>query len=107
MAVSGKSGEVSGETAESWKENIPESLQGYIAKKFGIWTKQVSFRRPYSTKSLDKKQKSCEGGKRFTQKLTVAFFMNTAGSKEGIKPIIIWKSKSPCCFNRLDKSQLR
>ena len=78
------------------EEEHPREFAGLHAKKkFGIWTKQVSFRRRYSTKSLDIKQKSCEGGKRFTQKLTVAFFMNTAGSKEGINLLLSGSTNHP------------
>lgn len=54
MVVCGESGEVKGETVESWKERLPEILQGYRA---GIWTKQVVFGRHYLTKALGKKEK--------------------------------------------------
>lgn len=32
--------------------------------------------------------------------------MNAAGGKEEIKPVVIWKSETPRCFKRLDKSHL-
>ncbi len=44
------------------------------------------------------------GGKKSKQRVTVAFFVSAAGTKE--KPILIWKSETPRCLRKFDKSAL-
>ena len=39
MRVCGESGEVSGETVDSWKERLPELLEGYSSKTYTILTR--------------------------------------------------------------------
>lgn len=56
-------------------------------------------------KGLAQKGKSCKGGKKSKQRITVAFFVNGMGEKE-YKPIVIWKSEKPCCFKQVNKTQL-
>ena len=51
-------------------------------------------------KGFIEKAKSKKGGKKAKVRLTVAFFVNTAG-QEVDEPIIIWKSKKPRCFKNL------
>ena len=51
-------------------------------------------------KGLVEKGKQAKGGKILKQQLTVAFFVNAAGEKV-YQPIIIWKSKIPRCFKKL------
>ena len=46
-------------------------------------------------KGLGEKWKLCKGGKKCKQRVTVAFFVNVAGGKECIKPVVIWKSENP------------
>lgn len=43
-------------------------------------------------------------GKQSKFGITVAFFVNVCGEK--FKPVVIWKSKNPRCFKRIDISQL-
>ena len=52
---------------------------------------------------LGQKSKSCEGGKKSKQRITVAFFVSASGHKE--KPVVIWKSEktSPRCLQRFSK----
>ena len=49
------------------------------------------------------KGKGCHGDKN-KQRITVAFFVSAAGTKE--KPVVVWKSKKPQCLERFDKSVL-
>ena len=63
---------------------------------------QVCF---FLDKGLVKKGKEAKGGKKSKQRFTIAFFVNAAGEKID-KPLVIWKSKKPCCFKHLsDKSR--
>ena len=50
------------------------------------------------------KGRQCKGGKKSKQRVTIASFVSAAGKKE--KPIFIWKSESPRCLRRFDKSLL-
>lgn len=73
MAVSGESGEVSGKTVDSWKEHLPEIIQGY--KRDDTWNMDESgcFWKALPTKGLAQKGKACHGGKTSKPRLTVAF----------------------------------
>ena len=96
MAISGESGEVSSKTADSWKERLPEIIQGY--KPEDVWNMDESgcFWKALPGKGFAQKGKACHGGKSSKVRLTVAFFVNASGDKE--KPVVIWKSAKPRCF---------
>ena len=82
-----------------WKEfrNQPKGTHQKIS---GIWTSLFFF-----DKGLVEKGKEAKGGKKSKQRFTIAFFVNAAGEKID-KPLVIWKSKKPCCFKHLsDKSR--
>ena len=106
MTISGESGEVKGETVDSWKERIPEIIHGYSAKDIWNMDKTGCFWRALPDKGLGQKGKLCKGGKSCKQRVTVAFFVNAAGGKEGIKPIVVWTSENLRCFKGVDKSCL-
>ena len=53
-----------------------------------------------SYKGSVEKERQAEGGKKSKQQLTVAFFVNAAGEKFD-QPIVVWKSKVPHCYKRL------
>ena len=52
-------------------------------------------------KGLVEKGKKAKGEKKSKQRLTVAFFVNAAGQKID-QPVVIWKSKVPRCFKKLE-----
>ena len=81
MIISGESGEVSGKTVESWKERLPEIVEGYKAED--IWNMDESgcFWKALPDKGLAQKGKSCKGGKKSKQRITVAFFVKRCGRK--------------------------
>ena len=105
LKVCGESGDVSGVTVDSWKERLPEILQGY--KKEDIWNLDETgcFFQSLPDKGFSQRGKQCHGGKKSKKRITVTFIVNAAGGKEG-KPIVIWKSENPRCFKRFDKSLL-
>ena len=51
-------------------------------------------------KGLIEKTKSKKGSKKAKVRLTAAFFVNIDGQKAD-EPVVIWKSKKPCCFKNL------
>lgn len=104
MTISGESGEVSSKTADSWKERLPEIIHGY--KPEDIWNMDESecFRKALPDKGFAQKGKASHGGKSSKVRLMVAFFVNASGDKE--KPVVIWKSTKPRCFNGINKSHL-
>ena len=55
-------------------------------------------------RGLVEKGKKAKGGKKSKQRLTVAFFINAAGQKID-QPVVIWKSKVPRCFKKLNPSR--
>ena len=50
------------------------------------------------------KGKQCYGGKKSKRRVTLAFFVTASGKKE--KPVFIWKSQTPRCLRKFDKSVL-
>ncbi|XP_065832947.1 tigger transposable element-derived protein 6-like [Oscarella lobularis] len=105
VTVSGESGDVSGATVESWKERLPNILEGYSPEN--VWNIDESgvFWRTLPVKGFARKAKEAKGGKQAKERLTVAFIVNASGGSES-KPIVIWKYENPRCFKRLDKSSL-
>ena len=104
LKISGESGDVEGVTVDSWKERLPEIVQGY--EKDNIWNMDDtgSFWRALPDKGFGQKSKQCKGGKKMKQWMTVSFFVNASGKKE--RPIVIWTSENPRCLHRFDKSLL-
>ena len=104
MVVYGESGEVSGKIVESWKERLPEIIEGYATNN--IWNMDDSgcFWEAFPEKGLAEKGKACHGGNNSKLHVTVAFFVNALGEKE--KPVVIWNSSKPRCFKNVNKAQL-
>lgn len=105
MKVSGESGDVSGATVDSWKERLPDILQGYSAKDILNLDETGCFWRALPDKGFNQRTKACKGGKQSKQRITVTFIVNAVGASEA-KPIVIWKSEKPRCFKNVKKSQL-
>ena len=56
-------------------------------------------------KGLVEKSRRCKGGKKSKQLLTADFFVAADGSKIS-EPVVIWKSNSLKCFNKIqDKTR--
>ena len=104
MKIAGESGDVRGETVDSWQERIPELVQGYA--KEDIWNLDETgcFWRALPDRGFAKKWSQCEGGKKAKQSMTVALIANAAGGTE--TAIVIWKSEKPRCFKSVDKGKL-
>lgn len=81
LKVCGESGDVEGATVESWKERLPEIVQGY--EKDDIWNMDETglFWRALADKGFGLKSKHCKGGKKMKQRLTIAFFVTATGRK--------------------------
>ena len=88
-----ESGDVQGKTVDSWKERLPELLQGYKKEDILNLDKTGCFWQALPNRGFSQKGKECKGGKKSKQRLTVCFIVSTAGTKE--KPIVIWKSAKP------------
>ncbi len=104
VVVSGESGDVSGETVDSWKERLPELVQGY--KSEDIWNIDETgcFWMALPDRGFAQKGAKCNGGKKAKQTLTVALMCNAAGGKG--EAIVIWRSENLRCFRGINVSQL-
>ena len=102
--VDEESANVRGETVDSWKEWLPEIVKGHA--KEDIWNMDETgvFRQALPDRGFRQKGRQCYGGKSQKKRVTVAFFVSTAGTKE--KPILIWKSETPRCLRKFHKSAL-
>ncbi len=104
MKVCGESGDVSGETVDSWKERLPELVHGYSAENIWNLDETGCFWRALPEYGFGKKGSQCKGGKKAKQRFTICFIANAAGGKE--VACVIWKSKKPRCFKGIDVSKL-
>ena len=104
VTVSGESGDVSGQTVDSWKERLPELLQGY--KSVDVWNLDETscFWSALPDRGFAQKGSQCKGGKKAKQRITVALIANACGGRE--KAIVIWKSEKPRYFKGIDVNQL-
>ena len=105
MTISGESGDVSGSTVSSWKERLPEIIEGYGIDDIWNLDETGVFWQALPDKGFGQRVRQCKGGKKSKQRITVAFIVNAAGRSEG-KPIVIWKSENPRCFKGVKKEDL-
>ena len=104
VKINGESGEVSGATVDSWKERLPELLQGYASENIWNLDETACFWRALPDHGFCQKGIQCKGGKKAKQRITVALIANAAGGKE--TAIVIWKSAKPRCFKSVDMATL-
>lgn len=104
VKINGESGDVSGCTVESWKERLPELLQGFSSENILNLDETGCFWRALPEHGFGRKQSQCSGGKKSKQRVTVALIANAAGEKE--KPIVVWKSQKPRCFKGVNTASL-
>ena len=99
LKICGESGDVRGETVQSWKERLPEIVEGY-EKEF-VWNMDETgiFWCALPDRGFGQMSRSCKGGKKSKQRITVAFFVSASGQKE--EPVVIWKSENPQMFAKL------
>ena len=88
------------ETVTSWMERINELIEGYSLENICNMGESGCFFKALPDKGFVDKGKQTKGGKKSKQRLTVAFFVKAAGQKVD-QPIVIWKSKLPRCFKKL------
>ena len=79
--VSGESGEVSVSTTQSWKECLPDILEGYEEKNIFSMDETGCFWKALPEKGFAEKGKVCKGGKKSKLRLTIAFFVNACGER--------------------------
>ena len=86
-------------------EKLNEVIEGYSLEN--IWNTDESrcFFKVLPDKGLVEKGKQAKSGRRLKQWLTVGFFATAAGEKVH-KLIVIWKSKLPRCFKKLQDPSL-
>ena len=94
MKISREPGD--GETVDSWKERIPELLQGYLSKNTRNLSETAYFWRALPDHGFGKRGSQCKGGKKVKQRVTIVLIANANGEKEAA--VVIWKSENPRCF---------
>ncbi|XP_065831030.1 tigger transposable element-derived protein 4-like [Oscarella lobularis] len=104
VRVCGESGDVSGETVESWKERLPEIVEGFTAEDIWNIDETGCLWQALPDKGFCTKGQACKGGKKSKLRVTVALIANAAGGTE--KPVVIYRSEKPRCFKGIEKSQL-
>ena len=104
MKINEESGDVSGETVDSWKERLPELVRGYSAENIWNLDETGCFWRALPEHGFGKKGSQCKGGKKAKQRFTICLIANAAGGKEVAS--IIWKSKKTRYFKGIDVSKL-
>ena len=104
MKNNGESGDVSGETVDSWKEQLPELVREYSAENIWKLDETGCFWHALPEHGYGKEGSQCKGGKKAKQRFTICLIANAAGGKEVAS--ITWKSKKPRCLKGIDVSKL-
>ena len=104
VTICGEYGDARGETVESWKERLPQILDGYDRRDIWNMDETGCFWKTLPDKGFARKGVKCKGGKKSKQRMTLAFFVNAEGEKA--MPAVIWKSEIPRCFKRNVKKNL-
>ena len=85
---------------QSWIERLQELTSGYELRNIWNMDELGLFFKALAEKGLLEKSRRCKGGKKSKQLLTADFFVAADGSKIS-EPVVIWKSESPKCFNKI------
>ena len=95
--ISGEAGDVSKTTVDSWKERLPDILQGWEPENIWNMDETGQFFRALPNKSRAGSSRNYTGGKKSKE--------NAKGGKE--KPIVVGKSANPRCLKGIaDRSTL-
>ena len=73
VTICGESGDVSGETVTSWKETLPEIVQGYEKQDIFNLDETGCFWRALPDCGFSRKGKQCKDGKKSKCRFTIAF----------------------------------
>ena len=100
--ISGESGEVSGKTVESWKEHLPEIVEGYKAED--IWNMEESgcFWKALPDKGLAQKGKSCKGSKKANNEEQL-LFSSMLREKRNTNQLLFGNQRNLTASNELTK----
>ena len=79
--IVGEAVDVPTETVTSWTERINELIEGYSLENIWNMIESGCFFKALLDKGLVEKGKQAKGGKKSKQRLTVTFFVKTAGQK--------------------------
>ena len=104
LNICGESGDVQGNTVDSWKERLPELVHGYSKDDILNMDETGLFFHALSDRGFAQKSQSCKGGKKSKERVTVALFVSASGQKE--KPVFIWKSETPRCLHGVELAYL-
>ncbi len=80
VRICGESGDVRGETVQSWKERLPEILRGYSKDIWNI-DKAGVFWRALPETGFGQKGKACRGGKKSKQRIILLKLMEEKKSQ--------------------------
>jgi len=103
-AICGESGNVDIDKAEDWKAFLASLCDEYTPANIFKMNETGYFYHALPNSTLNQVSKSCKGGKLAKDRVTVALTCSAAGEK--LQPLIIGKSKKPCCFRNIDLSRL-
>ena len=81
-------------------ERLPELVKGYSFEDVLNMDELALFFKTLLQKGLVEKGKKGRGGKQSKKRCIVALFVAANGSKV-CDPIVVWRSKKPCCFKKL------
>ena len=82
MKINGEAGDVRGETVDSWKERLPELLQGYLSCDIWNLDETACFWKALPDHGFGKKKSQFIGGTKAKQRVTIALLANADGEME-------------------------
>ena len=87
LRICGESAHVQGEVVDSWKKRRLRIVQGYEKDNIrNIWNMDEThlFWHALRDQEFGQKNKSCEGGKRSKQRITIELCLSASGRKENL-----------------------
>lgn len=103
-AISGESKDVDVDIVNTFREKLPELIEGYDPKDIANCDETALFFRAIPRKTLHRKGDKCFGGKHSKERITVLLCCFADGSFE--KPMVIGKTEKPRCFKNIQKENL-
>ena len=106
QSVSGEAGAADDEAMEKWLTDVWKILrEGYEMDNIYNCDESGLFYKLLPDKTLNRKGKTCTGGKLSKERLTVLLCANASGTDK-LKPLVIGKYENPRCFSAIKKNAL-
>ncbi|KAK6166482.1 hypothetical protein SNE40_023159 [Patella caerulea] len=97
--MSGERADVDMGVVDDFKSKVPHLCSGFLPKDIFNMDETGLFYKDGSRKTVHVKGDDCAGGKRSTERLSIALCASLTGEK--LKPLVLGRLKKPRCFSKV------